>query len=291
MQEDTNVEYEAQTVGEILRNTRIKQGKTLRAAADELYIRRTYLEAIENMDLQNIPAAPYGIGFIRSYAEYLGLNSERIISSYRQTVHGMMEQNKNPQEKNVETSGPKWHHILWGILGLAALAYTWTQWPLSEKSEVAADFETTLETTPIPEPVIIDETEVTAETEKDEALVEEPASSEEQKTLIEPETSDSSTTKINEPEPTAEPTSVAKVEMRFSGSSWIELRQNGKVVLSRTMRAGDKYMIEDAENATITVGRHQNVKFYVNEKEVKIVTALRRKNVALKNFINAKNQE
>ena len=100
MPNNINDDEKAQTVGEILRNARTKQGKDLRSVADALCIRTTYLEAIENMDLKNIPEPPYGIGFIRSYAEYLGLNGERIISSYKQTVHGITAQNNpNPEQK------------------------------------------------------------------------------------------------------------------------------------------------------------------------------------------------
>ena len=79
--------------------------------------------------------------------------------------------------------------------------------------------------------------------------------------------------------------------MVFSGPSWVELKRDGKVVLSRTMQRGKEYIIEDAQNAVITVGRYQNVKFFINDKEVKIITAQRSRNVALKDFIKTENQE
>ena len=81
-----NIE-EAQNVGELLRNTRLKKGKTLGDVSKDLCIRKFYLEAIENMDSKNLPQMPYGLGFVRSYAEYLGLNSARIVQAYRQVAY------------------------------------------------------------------------------------------------------------------------------------------------------------------------------------------------------------
>ena len=43
---------EAQNVGELLRNTRLKKGKTLGDVSKDLCIRKFYLEAIERICLQ-----------------------------------------------------------------------------------------------------------------------------------------------------------------------------------------------------------------------------------------------
>lgn len=293
MEEEIKDENEAQTVGELLRNTRIKQGKELKEAAEVLCIRTSYLEAIENMDIKNIPSAPYGTGFIRSYADFLGLNGERILSSYRQSVYGTAEQNKNTQEKKVETSGPKWHHILWGAIGLALLVYAWAKFPLSETTDTVTDFENTLETTSFPEPVIIDETPQSFETISEEkttldAAIEQAENSLQKQNAQEmqpkPEAQEQKTETETEPAST-------NIKMVFSGPSWVELKRDGKVVLSRTMQRGKEYIIEDAQNAVITVGRYQNVKFFINDKEVKIITAQRSRNVVLKDFIKTGNQE
>ena len=59
---------EVQTVGEMLRNARLKRGITVAEVAEELCIRKAYITAIEDMDYDNIPPVPYGVGFIRNYA-------------------------------------------------------------------------------------------------------------------------------------------------------------------------------------------------------------------------------
>ena len=292
MEEEKQEEYEAQTIGELLRNTRIKQGRELRDAAEVLCIRTSYLEAIENMDIKNIPPAPYGTGFVRSYADFLGLNGERILSSYRQAVYGVSDQAKKPQERKEETSGPKWRHILLGLICLAALAYAWTEFPFKQDNDTVTDFENTLEATPIPEPVIIDDT-----SESEPALqdAQQPESlSPDSGLKVEENELKTENTELKQPETTeqSQPEVLpARVKMVFTGPSWVELKRNGKVVLSRTMQRGREYVIEDAENSVVTVGRFKNVKFYINDKEVKVVTALRSRNVALKDFIKTENQE
>ena len=47
---DAPANEEIQNVGELLRNARLKSGKTISDAATELCIRRTYLEAIERVE-------------------------------------------------------------------------------------------------------------------------------------------------------------------------------------------------------------------------------------------------
>ena len=57
-------------VGLLLKEVRQKKGKTIAEISQELCIRKIYLTAIEDSDYDKIPEYPYGIGFIRSYADY-----------------------------------------------------------------------------------------------------------------------------------------------------------------------------------------------------------------------------
>ena len=75
-------------VGSMLRDVRIKKKIELEKVAKDLYIKATYLSAIENSDYDNIPEHPYGIGFVRSYASYLGLNSSRIVQIFKEETEG-----------------------------------------------------------------------------------------------------------------------------------------------------------------------------------------------------------
>ena len=60
-------------IGDLLRRTREAQGLTLEEISDMTKISVRYLEAIESGDYSVIPAKVYAQGFIRNYANVLGL--------------------------------------------------------------------------------------------------------------------------------------------------------------------------------------------------------------------------
>ncbi len=70
-------------VGALLQASRLKLGDDLRFVAETLHIRFIYLEAIEVGRFDDLPGAAYAIGFIRSYADYLGLDSEEVVRRYK----------------------------------------------------------------------------------------------------------------------------------------------------------------------------------------------------------------
>jgi cytoskeleton protein RodZ len=72
-----------QAVGTLLRERREELGFDLDAIGEALRIKPIYLAALEQGRAQDLPGAAYAIGFIRSYAELLDLDSERILESYK----------------------------------------------------------------------------------------------------------------------------------------------------------------------------------------------------------------
>ena len=75
---------EVPSIGSLLKQERIHQQKTLAAVAEYLKIRVAFLEAIENDKLDVLPGGIYTVGFIRSYASYLGLDHDAIVETLRE---------------------------------------------------------------------------------------------------------------------------------------------------------------------------------------------------------------
>ena len=75
--------YANMPVGEILRRARLHYGLTLPQVESMLCIRTSYLEALENGDLSALPGRTYAIGFIRTYAEYLQLDGDKIVHLFK----------------------------------------------------------------------------------------------------------------------------------------------------------------------------------------------------------------
>lgn len=73
-------------VGAFLRATRLRRGENLAEVASELRIRNVYLEAIEDGRFEELPGNTYVVGFIRTYAEYLGLDGTRVVERYRDEI-------------------------------------------------------------------------------------------------------------------------------------------------------------------------------------------------------------
>ncbi len=76
---DTSLE----SVGQDLCNARQRSGKTLMDISRELKILPHHVIAIEKGNLKSLPGRVYAIGFVRSYAAWLGLDAEKIVHSVR----------------------------------------------------------------------------------------------------------------------------------------------------------------------------------------------------------------
>ncbi|HWR13066.1 MAG TPA: helix-turn-helix domain-containing protein [Rectinemataceae bacterium] len=70
-------------IGSTIQETRLRKGLTLERIADDTNISIRFLFKIENDDFSGFPGEPYVVGFIRNYAEYLGLDPEATVARYR----------------------------------------------------------------------------------------------------------------------------------------------------------------------------------------------------------------
>jgi cytoskeletal protein RodZ len=68
------------TIGQHLRQAREERYISLEKASDETRIRAVFLRALEADDYSIIPSAAQGRGFLRNYAEYLGIDIDEVIA-------------------------------------------------------------------------------------------------------------------------------------------------------------------------------------------------------------------
>ncbi|GBG54805.1 XRE family transcriptional regulator [Sporomusaceae bacterium FL31] len=73
-----------QTVGELLRSEREKKGLSIKDVEAATSIRALYINAIEESDYKIVPGEVYLKGFIRNYANFLGLSGPNMVDLYRQ---------------------------------------------------------------------------------------------------------------------------------------------------------------------------------------------------------------
>ncbi|PWK15486.1 helix-turn-helix domain-containing protein [Tumebacillus permanentifrigoris] len=91
-----------QELGTELKQAREQQELTLEQVQQDTKIRSRYLEAIEQGDLSVLPGLVYARGFIRSYAEYLGLNGHELLER-----HGLLAATETVQGDAMRRAGKK----------------------------------------------------------------------------------------------------------------------------------------------------------------------------------------
>lgn len=80
------------TVGDILREARVARDEDLKYVAAQLRIRLPYLEAIEEGRLADLPGPTYAIGFVRAYADHLGLDSPALVLQFKEESEALARQ-------------------------------------------------------------------------------------------------------------------------------------------------------------------------------------------------------
>lgn len=100
-----------ESVGHMLRRERELRGVTLVEVANATRITRTHLQALEEDRLEDLPGGVFTRGFLRNYAEYLGLDAEAVL------LHAMEQQQRLATRTVAGESG--------GALGLTTVPGGW----------------------------------------------------------------------------------------------------------------------------------------------------------------------
>ncbi len=114
-----------ESIGEKLRLTRERNNLTVDQVARDTHVAKRFLKALEDEDFSVFPGETYALGFLRNYAEYLGLDPEELIGIYRNLK---IQEQPLPMNELLEAR-PKIPRILLvvaivvGIVVLAGAAY------------------------------------------------------------------------------------------------------------------------------------------------------------------------
>jgi cytoskeleton protein RodZ len=77
-----------QRIGTLLRRTREGRRIAIADAAATLRLKVSYLEAIEKGAYERLPGHAYAVGFVRAYAEYLGLDGDEAARRFKREAQG-----------------------------------------------------------------------------------------------------------------------------------------------------------------------------------------------------------
>ena len=95
-------------IGAILREARRDAGVTLEDVEYETKIRKRYLDALEREDYADLPSAVYARGFLKTYANYLGLDGEELSRELKDRWDTVQERQRQPEAKRERSDRGAW---------------------------------------------------------------------------------------------------------------------------------------------------------------------------------------
>lgn len=273
-------------VGSLLKEMRLQKGLRIPDVSKKLCIRKIYLEAIEDSNYEEIPPLPYGIGFIRSYAEYLGLNSSNIVELYKEETNTKSDNGMYVLEAQDEATLPGRKYLLISLLAVVAIYAGWHFYNrnLSEEtlSETVAQVEETGSDVDMQkEPLIVEDYTVTSEnTEVQTSATDEVVAGNSQVVITE-----ESFEETSEPKEISDPQQEGVV-IKVKEETWVEVKDKNKLYLSKVLPAGTEYIIpEGGKGMVLSVGKVSGAEVYINGKLTSVARPNKKTNIALDPFL------
>lgn len=125
-------------IGVFLAASREAQGYSLTEAAAKTHIRENHLAAIEGMNRSALPARPYAIGFVKTYAEFLELEAKPIVMRFKEEAGyeaaAPIAVEKFEAAEAAAESQPR-EMTLWAVAGVLAFIL-WCAWQITLPHEV-----------------------------------------------------------------------------------------------------------------------------------------------------------
>jgi cytoskeletal protein RodZ len=238
-------------VGEILRRTREYYGLSLHEVESVLRIRACQLEALETGDLSKLPGRVYAIGFVRTYAEYLGLEGDKVVHLFKNQAVG----NKSRPELSFpiaasESKLPNKIILVGSFIAFITVIYLWSS--LSNFKPLQS------EVPPVP-------ASLQTAAYYDYPLKEEYLSS------------------LSPASGQADELIHNQMVINIIESTWIEIRNaKGDALLSRVLNPGDSYTVPYEQGLVLDAGNAAGIELILDGNKLR---ALGQKGDILKEFV------
>lgn len=286
------------SLGGTLRQAREKKKLSIAQVAKKLCIKEIYLEALEQGHYYVFPGLAYGIGFLRTYAQFLDLDANEMVEKFHaETSSIKVEPMEMPIQQNVNLM-PSGRTIFKGLIALIILYLIWyigislTQEAQSipeetepvitvEQAEEADIAEILTEGVNQDQTAEISETATaTKETEQSNE------NKDEQGVQSAPIVADT-VIKTKEPVQMKKSGFGSKLWSKLTPSKvygdkkvgalsfvateevWVKVMQDDKVILEEVLYKGDRYNVPADTNYTLTTANAGALTVYVNGKKKK----------------------
>jgi cytoskeletal protein RodZ len=146
-------------IGTSLREARLRQGLDFPELEQATKIRGKYLRALEDEEFEILPAQTYVKGFLRAYADYLGLDGQLYVDEYNSRyVVGEDDAPFRPRGTSASARAPRVHSrvVVLTLLGIAIVTalviVAWTRGSPEPQQVVGLTQQTSTPATPTAHP-------------------------------------------------------------------------------------------------------------------------------------------
>ena len=122
----------------ILKAYREAYGLDLPEVSEHLRIRPHYLGMLEDGRYDELPARPYAIGFVRSYAKYLGLPVEDMVQRFREEIDDLQAPpvpQKLAMAHQSTRNDTTVSRFVFALLAIVGVLSSWTLWTVVASNE------------------------------------------------------------------------------------------------------------------------------------------------------------
>jgi cytoskeleton protein RodZ len=253
--------------GASFRKARESSGLPLDRIAADTRISSRFLTAIENEDFHLLPGGVFNRGFIRAYAERVGIDPDQALADYDRlsiAVEEPVEELRNVERASMRRSERNLYPIAAGILALLVVVFYFVtrNSATGSASETPAPAAVAKSAPPVtaPEPPPIEEpaAPTTAEAQAP-ATVQTPA----------PVSTPPATTPPARTAPPATPATGALVlDVTVKELTWMKIATDGNIIVSDNLPAGTTQHVTATTKIDITIGNAGGASLKINGRDV-----------------------
>ena len=270
---------ELSTIGQLCLDARVNKGFTQEQASAILKVRVKIIKDFENGDEIDLPGLAYKIGFVRSYARLLELDSDLLVKEFKESLE--LSSYKEEYKFLTPNLEPRKLLPIGAVLSLFISIIIYTGWYYSDRSNNVNQFSNQIlenddkvlpklannkyiiieESFDLNKPVLLNVQKnydavgkniVDPQIEvKDNAIELKEEKALDDKSRIQPietETNEMSA-KANERNPSTE------MVLKALGNSWVEIEDiDGNILMTRLMRPGETYVVPNITGLTFNTG-------------------------------------
>ena len=239
--------------GKVLVDARVARGMTLQQVSASTKIPVSKLQAIERDEIESLPGGIFTRGFVRSYAEAVGLDPQETLAQFEArfpeessvaTLHATIEGRANEEFVKRQRTAKV---LFWSAL----LAVPLVVWLLA---------------------IVMQDTRSPAEPDEAVAVEGEPAGAPESEvpppSAAVPAAPPPNETAVRSDPPRPAATDAAQLTMEISPTAdcWVQASADGATVISRVLRAGDREVVVAQGAIELRIGDAAAFAFTINQR-------------------------